>query len=249
MTKIQKNDFIEIEFTGRDVSNNQIFDTTDSKEAEGIGFQDPEQVKPLVISVGNQMILQGLDDDLEGKELNKEYKLHLEPEKAFGKRNPQLIKTYSINNFKKNNIDPYPGMALQLDNQVVKVISVSGGRVTVDFNNPLAGKEIDYTFKITKKITDDSEKINSLQDYFFKQRFEFTINKEKKKVTFKEQTVKPFIEMIGEKFKQITGFEFEVEEEKKEEKPKDNSEGNKEDREPNKAEEPERDVVSDTNKK
>ena len=164
------------------------------------------------------MVLKGLDEYLEGKELNKKYNLNLEPEKAFGKRNPQLIKTYSINNFRKNNIDPYPGMALQLDNQIVKVISVSGGRVTVDFNNPLAGKEIEYNLKITKKITKDNEKINSLQDYFFKQRFEFTINNKEEKVVFKDVAVKPFIDLIGGKFKEITGFEFVVEEEKKEEK-------------------------------
>jgi len=214
-TKIQKNNFIEIEFTGRD-SNNKIFDTTNPKQAEEIGIQDSKQVKPQIISVGNQMLLQGLDEDLEEKEINKQYSIHLQPEKAFGKRNPQLIKTYSLNNFKKNNIDPYPGMVLQLDNNLAKVLSVSGGRVTIDFNNPLAGKEVDYTYKITKKITDNKEKINALQDFFFKQRFEFEIKEKDKKVVFKEQGVKPFIEMLGQKFKDMTGFEFEVEEEKKE---------------------------------
>ena len=39
-------------------------------------------------------------------------------------------------------------MAIQLDNTIARVLSVSGGRVTMDFNNPLAGKEIDYKYKI-----------------------------------------------------------------------------------------------------
>jgi len=207
--KVKKNDFIEIEFTG--TSNNQIFDTTNPKEAEQMGV-DPKNTKPLIISVGNEMMLKGFDDSLEGKELNKEYSINLTPEKAFGKRDPQLIKTIPIKVFHEKNINPMPGMPLQLDNAIVKVISVSGGRVMVDFNNPLAGKDVEYTFKINKKISDDKEKINALQDYFFKQKFEFEIKD--KKVIFKDDKIKPLIEMMNERFKQMTGFDFEVEDKK-----------------------------------
>lgn len=211
---IQKNDFIEIEFTG--TCNNQIFDTTNPEEAKQIGIQDPDSIKPLIISVGAQMLLQGLDEQLENKELNKEYKITLQPEKAFGKRNPQLIKTYSLGDFKKNNINPYPGMTLQLDDTIAKVISVSGGRVMVDFNNPLAGKEITYTFKINRKITESEEKINSIQDFFLRKRHKFKIDTKNKKVIFKEELIKPFFEMMGDKLKEMTGFEFVVENEKEE---------------------------------
>lgn len=216
---INKNDFIEIEFTGRSSTDNQIFDTTNPKEAEEIGIQEPSNVKPLIISVGNDMMLKGLDETLEGKELDKEYSIHLEPNKAFGKRNPQLIRVYNITAFTKNNINPYPGLTLQLDNSIAKVLSVSGGRVTVDFNNPLAGKDVDYTFKITKRITDNNEKVNALQDFFFKQRFEFSIKENK--VIFKDEKLKPLTEMLNQKFKDIIKLDFEVEEAKpkKEETP------------------------------
>ena len=220
MTKIKKNDFIEIEFTG--LANGEIFDTTNKKDAEKMGIE-PTNIKPLTISVGNQMILQGLDEDLEGKETGKEYSIHILPEKAFGKRDPSMIKTYGLSHFTKQNINPYPGMALQLDNTVAKVLSVSGGRVTMDFNNPIAGKEVDYKYKINKIITENKEKINALQDFFFKQRFEFQLKD--KKVIFKDDKIKQFIDMIGPKFSEITGLEFTAEakketkkESKKEEK-------------------------------
>lgn len=225
MEKIKKNDFVEIEFTGR--SNEQIFDTTNPEEAKKIGLQNSEMIKPLTISVGNQMILKGIDDELEDKELNKEYSVHLTPEKAFGKRNPGLVKTYSLSHFTKQNINPYPGLVLQLDNIIARVISVSGGRVTIDFNNPLAGKPVDYKFKIIKKITDDKEKINALQDFFFKKRFNFEIkeeDKEPKKITFNKDA-EIFLRIFKDKFKQITGFDFEIKDkeeilEKKEDKHK-----------------------------
>ena len=234
--KIKKNDFIELEYTGK--ANDNIFDTTNPKEAEELGVQDPKNIKPQIISVGNKMVIKGLDDSLEGKELNKKYTINLQPGQAFGKRDPSLIRTYSSNHFKKQNLNPYPGMALQLDNTIAKVISVSGGRVTMDFNNPLAGKEIDYDFKIKKLITDDKEKINALQDFFFKRRFEFKIMQDEKtktkKIIFKDSNIEPFLQMLGEKFKTMTGFEFEVEKkatenkEEKTSKPKQDKESNKE---------------------
>ena len=100
---IKKNDFIEIEFTGKGSNNNEIFDTTNPKESKEIGIQDPNSVKPIIVSVGNEMLLKGLDEQLEGNELNKKYTVHLSPEKAFGKRNPQMIRTYNLSVFKKNN--------------------------------------------------------------------------------------------------------------------------------------------------
>ena len=220
MTNIKKNDFVEIDFTG--YVNGKIFDTTNTKEAEKIGLEIKD-IKPLIISVGNQMVIKGLDEDLEDKEIEKEYFINIPPEKAFGKRNPLMIKTYGINHFKKQNLNPYSGMVLQLDNMIAKVISVNGGRVTIDFNNPLAGKNITYKYKINKLITENEEKVNALQDFFFKKRFEFIIKDEK--VIFKDEEINNFIELINSKLKDMTGLEF-VSEIKKNEKSLKNLEKN-----------------------
>lgn len=215
MTTIKKNDFIEIEFTGR--SNNEIFDTTDKEEAKNIGVE--AEVKPMIVCVGNQMLIKGFDDTLEGKEIGRNYSIHLSPDNAYGKRNPGMIKIIPIKVFHQQKMNPVPGMTVQLDNYIAKILSVSGGRITVDFNNPLAGKEIDYDFKINRIITDDKEKINALQDFFFKMRFDFEIKD--KKIIFKKEEIKPFLEILKNKFKEMTGFDFEVET-KPEEKQKTN---------------------------
>ena len=224
MATVQKNDFIEIEFTGK--ANNEIFDTTKKEEAKKIGIE--ADVKPIIVSVGNEMLLKGLDENIEGKEIEKQYSIKISPEKAFGPRNPSLIKTIPIKVFKEKNMNPVPGLTLQMDNYLAKVLSVSGGRVIVDFNNPLAGKEIEYDFKILRKVEDVKEKINALQDFFFRNKFEFTINEKDKKVIFKEEKLLQFLQIFGAKFKEITGLTFEIEikkeeakeENKKEEKPK-----------------------------
>jgi FKBP-type peptidyl-prolyl cis-trans isomerase SlyD len=216
MTTVHKNDFIEIEFTGK--ANNEIFDTTKKEEAKIMGLE--ADVKPLIVSIGNQMLLKGFDDYLEGKEINKKYAIHLKPEDAFGKRNPGLIKTIPIKVFHEKQTNPVPGMTFQLDDHIVKILSVSGGRVIADFNNSLAGKEIDYEFTIKRLIDDNFEKVNSLQDFFFKTRLEFEIKG--KKIIFKKPEIKPFLEVFKQKFNDMTGLDFEVEEKSKEVK-KDNN--------------------------
>ena len=102
---------------------------------------------------------------------------------------------------------PRPGMTLALDNALVRIASVSGGRILVDFNNPLSGKEIVYEFTIKRKIDDLKEKINFLMDYFFKKRIEFTI--EEKKVVFSESKIfEPIIEMLNKEFKDVLELEL-----------------------------------------
>ncbi len=212
MVTVQKNDFIEIEYSG--LANNGIFDTTNKEEAKKIGLD--ADVKPIVVSVGNEMLLKGFDDDLAGKEIGKSYSISLKPDKAFGKRNPTMIKTVPIRVFHEKQMNPVPGMTVQMDQYIAKILSVSGGRVSVDFNNPLAGKDITYNYTIKKKIEDDKEKINALQDFFFRQRFDFELKD--KKVIFKKPEINPFVDVFKDKFKEITGLEFEVEEEKEDKK-------------------------------
>jgi len=222
--QVQKNDFVEIEFTGK--VNNEIFDTTHPDEAKSIGLD--VNVKPVIASVGNEMLLKGLDDALEGKEIGEKYSVHITPEKAFGKRNASLIKTIPIKIFREKNMNPAPGMVFQLDQHLVRILSVSGGRVIADFNNPLAGKEIDYDFKILRKVDDDKDKINAIQDFFFRQRFEFTINEKDKKIIFKDSKIKPIIDVFKDKFKELSGFDVEVEKSEKKEKTQEKKEESEE---------------------
>ena len=62
---IKKNDFVEIEFTGKITGTDEIFDTNIKADAEKAGL-DIKTVKPFALSVGNQMLPKGLDEDLEG---------------------------------------------------------------------------------------------------------------------------------------------------------------------------------------
>ncbi len=156
---IKKHDFVEIEYTGKLKDENIIFDTTDEKVAKENKLHGHDY-GPIIICVGEEQLLKGLDKNLEGKETGKEYDFDIKPEDAFGKKNAKLIQLIPTNKFKQQKIQPMPGMQLNIDGVVGTVKTVSGGRTLVDFNHPLAGKELSYKIKINKKITDDKEKLS-----------------------------------------------------------------------------------------
>tara|TARA_Y100000310_G_scaffold345846_1_gene471162 strand:- start:51485 stop:52216 length:732 start_codon:yes stop_codon:yes gene_type:complete len=160
MTTIKEKDFVEIEFTGKLKEDDIIFDTTSEEEAKKSNVFDPNHnYGPLVVCIGQEQLLKGLDRDIVGKEVGKEYNFDFQPEDAFGKKNTQLIQLLNVSKFKKHDITPHPGLQVNIDGMVGTIKNVSGGRTMVDFNHPLSGKEVTYTVKVTKIITDDKEKL------------------------------------------------------------------------------------------
>lgn len=161
---VKAKQFIELEFTGRIKGTSEIFDTTSEKDAKALGAK--EKVKPLKICVGEGMLLEKFDRALEGKEAGKEYSIELDAKDAFGERKKELVKMIPLRIFTEKGVMPYRGLLLDLDGIVVRVVSVSGGRVIADFNNPLAGKSIVYDFKISRIIEGKKEQLMAFLESF-----------------------------------------------------------------------------------
>ena len=214
--KLQKNDFIEVDFTGKLKDTGNVFDSTVKEELQKLHHGHSHEIiaKPFIFSIGNGMFLPGVDEFLTGKEIGKDYTIELAPENAFGKRNTQMVKVVPLKHFTQQKINPQAGMSFNFDGNIGKILSVSGGRVTVDFNNPLSGKEIIYNIKILRKVDDVSQKVKSLNDFLFRQEFKFRIDEKNKKIIFeleeKQKSFQAFIELFKEKFKEIIGYDLEL---------------------------------------
>src|SRR3989344_6672949 len=152
--KTKLGDFIEIDYIGKIKEENIIFDLTDENTAKQNNlYHEGHVYKPIVICLGKKDLVKGLDNFLIDKEQNKEYEVEIQPEDAFGKKNQELIKLLPTSVFTKQNIQPYPGLHVNLNNLTAIIKTVSGGRTLVDFNHPLAGKTLTYKIKINKIIT------------------------------------------------------------------------------------------------
>jgi FKBP-type peptidyl-prolyl cis-trans isomerase 2 len=209
----KKKDFVEIEFTG--YANNELFDSNVKDDLKKLDTK--AEPKKTIVSIGEKMLVVGLDKALEGKEIGKEYEASFGPKEGFGERRKDLIRTIPMKVFLEKQILPKAGMVLNIDDYIVKVVSVSGGRVLADFNNPLAGKEIRYKFRILKIVEDEKEKCEAVIESLFKIMIPFEIRGNE--VVLKgPKGFDMFVNVFKPRFKELMGKELVFEEVKKEEK-------------------------------
>ncbi|MCK4968829.1 MAG: peptidylprolyl isomerase [Candidatus Aenigmarchaeota archaeon] len=166
---MKNGDFAEIEYIGKIKQSGDIFDLTDEKIAKEKGiFNSGTIYGPITIIVGAKQVLVGLDSAILSMNANDKKTINIEAKDAFGDRNPKLIKLIPLAQFKKQNLDPKQGQYITFDQGLRgKILSVAGGRIKIDFNHPLAGKELEYELKLNKIITDNAKKVKSLISFYF----------------------------------------------------------------------------------
>ncbi len=209
--KIKKGDFVEIDYVGRLKDSGQIFDLTkkDVAEKEKVVNKSADY-SPKIICVGAEDIVKGLDDFLIGKETGKKYDIDLDPDNAFGKKNPKLIKMMPLSVFKKQKLDPFVGLQVNIDGMFGIVRTVSGGRVLVDFNHPLSGREIVYEIEIRKIVTKDEDKVKSIIKGLVNKDVECSVKESKAVIDLEvpEQFQKVLSERITNLVESIKKVEF-----------------------------------------
>ncbi len=204
METVHKNDFIELSYTG--TANGEVFDSNIAEDLKKISTQTP---KKLIIAVGHNMIVPGLDKFLEGKEGGKEYTHTFPAKEGFGERNREHVKTIPLKVFTERNIAPRPGMMLNIDEMIIKIVAVSGARVVADFNNPLAGKALTYKFTILRKVTDDKERATALFETMLRFVPDFEVRESIVIKAGKEFEV--IVNAFKDKFKELIGKELTLE--------------------------------------
>jgi len=210
---VKKGDFVELKYTG--LSDGRIFDSNIPEDLKQISEKAVPEKTTIIIGQG--MVVSGLDNYLEGKELNKEYHVTLNAKNAFGPRRTDLIRVIPLKIFHQQKVDPKPGTSFIFDNQLARVIAVSGARVTTDFNNPLAGKEITYKFKISGIVNDLKEKTEAVCKLIF--RYVPEISVENESITIKgPKILEAFITQSQSRFKEFLGKEVSFKEEEIKEK-------------------------------
>lgn len=176
MTQIKKHDFIEIEYTGTLKEDGAVFDTTDEKIAvQNYLKGEGDQYGPAVVCVGEQFLIKGLDDQLIGKEVGKEYEFDIPPEEGFGKKDARLIQMIPTKKFREHQINPEPGLQVNIDGSIGTIKTVSGGRTMVDLNHPLSGKDIHYKVKINKLVEDEEQKVETVLKHMGVRDLEFEV--------------------------------------------------------------------------
>lgn len=233
---LKKGDFIEVEYTGS--LDGQVFDTTSKETAQKSGTFNPQQkYENITICIGEGQLLKGLDKFIEGKETNKEYETKISPDDAFGKKDARLIQMVPRAKFSSQKINPQQGMQLNIDGALARVVQVSGGRILVDFNHPLAGREVEYKIKVVKKIDDKKEQLKStirMELGLDKTMFDVSVEGDKGTITLPEN-LKTLIETVKDKLVDKIKETVKLKEVKVDYKKEEKKEANKESKEKSQA--------------
>jgi FKBP-type peptidyl-prolyl cis-trans isomerase SlyD len=170
---IKEGDFIRLSYTG--TVNGNVFDTTDGDEAKKAGIHSPNALYgPVTICVGQKHVIIGLDEELVGKKAGASGSVTVQPDKAFGERDPAKIQSYPKNKFSQK---PVRGMPVKIEEQGEgTVVDVIGARVIVDFNPPLAGQTLTYTYKIEDKVSEPLEQLKGLVRLYAGREIEITMD-------------------------------------------------------------------------
>ncbi|MFH1779663.1 MAG: FKBP-type peptidyl-prolyl cis-trans isomerase [Candidatus Micrarchaeota archaeon] len=186
---MNKQDFIELDLTG--FTEEKVFETTLAEKAKEAGFFDEKTVfKPLVVVAGVGQVVSGLDEALLSAKEGVLNSVELTPDKAFGQRNPDLIKLVPSSKFKEQGIEPRVGLVMNFDGMPGKLISVDSGRIKIDFNSPLAGKTVKYEFTVKKVYSTPAEKLSGLISNFFAEGITSSLDRDKAIVRVSDSVVK-----------------------------------------------------------
>lgn len=153
---------ILVDYTLTVKETGSVIETTVEEEAKKASIhREGEKYSPRLIYLGGKWVLESWEEELLKSEIGVERVVEIPPEKAYGFRDPNKVKTYAVRRFSRPQ-ELAPGALVEMDNRIGIVRNLSGGRVQVDFNPPLAGRILVYRFKILRMLEDDAEKVKHL---------------------------------------------------------------------------------------
>lgn len=129
--------------------------------ASGEVFDNHKDGEPLEITIGIDPVLPGLEDALKTMEVGEERIVILPCEEAYGPHDPDGLIRYEREGF--------PDADSLVEGQIIeffadgkglcaypRVVSCEGEHVILDFNHPLAGKELTYWIKLESSMCESA---------------------------------------------------------------------------------------------
>ena len=183
---MKKGQLVYINYIGKLKGTNEVFDTNLEDVAKNAGiYNEKIKYRPLPVIIGTGYIFKKIEDNLAEMKEGEKRNIDLSKEEAFGDRKEELVRQVPMNVFASQGLKPKVGQEINVSGIKGRVINISGGRVTIDFNHPLAGKDLEFEVELIKEAKDTKEKILGIIEIF-------TANKEAFDVQIEGETIKIF---------------------------------------------------------
>ena len=143
MSKVQAGDQITVVYDGI-LENGEIFESS-------------KDTGPLKFIVGLGTVMDAFEKNVIGMEIGETREVTVSSEDVFGEHKPELVQTISHSALGEG-IEAQVGMVLGMtiekdcqSHQVpAMVVKIVGDEITLDYNHPLAGRELTYRITLQK---------------------------------------------------------------------------------------------------
>jgi FKBP-type peptidyl-prolyl cis-trans isomerase 2 len=174
---MEKGDIVYVEYDA--YSEGRLFDTTHEDLAkENDIYNENQRYNPLPVIIGAGRLVRGFENALISANVGEEREVEFGEGEGYGVRDPKLVETFSIREFRRERIEPQPGMEVSIRNRRGTVITATAGRVIVDFNDPLAGKTLKYKFRILEKVEEPEKKVQAIIEMYYPSYQGFSISRD-----------------------------------------------------------------------
>jgi len=140
---------VAIEYEVKELGSDKIVDTN-------------KGAQPLEFIIGKGNIIPGLEDGLIGMSKGESSEIEVKSARAYGEINPEAKQILPVDNFE--GVDLKEGMTLYGQGEngetvQVTVVSFDDKEVHVDFNHPLAGKDLMFSVEVVevREATEDEK--------------------------------------------------------------------------------------------
>jgi FKBP-type peptidyl-prolyl cis-trans isomerase SlyD len=118
--------------------------------SDGTQIDTSRNSEPMVFLHGSHFLIQGLEDELEGKTIGDKFVIDVVPELAYGERYEALVQSVPQSMFE--DVDVNVGMTFRASTddgeQSVMIIDINEEEVIVDGNHPLAGLTLNFDVEV-----------------------------------------------------------------------------------------------------
>ena len=136
MEKINTGQFAQVHYTG--------------KLVDGTVFDSSEGRQPLEFQLGGGQVIPGFDKAVQGMEVNEEKNFTLTSDEAYGPVRDDLKKDFPKDMLGGQEVTEGQELWFKSPQGPVpgKIMALKPDTFTVDFNHPLAGKDLEFSIKL-----------------------------------------------------------------------------------------------------
>lgn len=172
---VKEGDLLKLEMVGETIPTPTekhpiVFQATNLEDAKRMSSFDPKKANmytPELVMVGKEgFVLDKVNEELQNMKYGEEKELELEPEDAFGKRDPANIEKMGRRKF-MSIAGKAPRLGMEFQDKQGRhghVIRIDQGRIRVDFNHPLAGRKVKYIIKPVERLDDFQDKVYAFME-------------------------------------------------------------------------------------